>query len=49
MITVLPSETISRTLTSGSTTQTVCVNSLIQSITFNITGQDTYAKFVDAI
>ena len=48
MITVLPSETISQTLTSGPTVQTVCVNTSIQSITFDVTGQDTRAKFVDA-
>ena len=41
IITVLPSETISLTLSSGSLTQEVCVNSSIQSITFNVTGQDT--------
>ena len=48
IITVLPSETISLTASSGSLTQEVCVNSSIQSITFNVTGQDTRAKFVDA-
>ena len=48
MITVLPSETISQTLTSGPTVQTVCVNTSIQPITFDVTGQDTRAKFVDA-
>ena len=46
-ITVIPKETINRGA-SGATTQNVCVNTSIQSITFDVTGQNTHAKFVDA-
>ena len=48
VITVLPSETIVHRGASGATTQDVCINQNITPIIYDVTGQDTHAKFVDA-
>jgi len=48
VITVLPSETIVHRGASGAINQDVCINQNITPIIFDVTGQDTHAKFVDA-
>ena len=48
VITVLPAETIVHRGASGATTQAVCVNQNVIPMIFDVTGQDTHAKFVDA-
>ncbi|MFL2598628.1 MAG: PKD domain-containing protein, partial [Flavobacteriaceae bacterium] len=47
-ITVIPEETITHRGASGATTQDVCVNQNVTPMIFDITGQNTHAKFVDA-
>ena len=44
---MIPEETIVHRAASGATTQIACVNQDITPIIFDVTGQDTYAKFVD--
>ena len=47
-ITVIPEETITHRGASGATTQDVCVNQSVIPMIFDVTGQNTHAKFVDA-
>ena len=47
-ITVIPTETITHRGGSGATTQDVCVNQNVTPMIFDVTGQNTHAKFVDA-
>ena len=47
-ITVIPTETITHRGASGATTQDVCVNQNVTPMIFDVTGQNTHAKFVDA-
>ena len=46
-ITVIPQESITRRVASGSTSQEVCVGAPITPIIYDVTGQDTFVSFVN--
>ena len=47
-ITVIPAESLTVSATSGATNQEVCINQNLTPIIYDVTGQNTHAKFVDA-